>query len=454
MCCAYWAWRLPKREAAIDAPAQPVHLPQDILRRKRLGEALSAAEIGAAVAGIARGTWSDAQVGAFAMAVCAQGMNDAETRALTLAMRDSGACLRFDELPGPVVDKHSTGGIGDNVSLMLGPMLAACGAYVPMISGRGLGHTGGTLDKLEAIPGYRCEVDLQLLQRVVREVGVAIVGANAELAPADRRLYAVRDVTATVESIPLITASILAKKLAERPQALILDVKRGTGATISDIHEAKTLARTLVSVASLCGVPTRAVLSDMNEALAPAVGNALELEIAIQYLQSCARPARLHAVTLALGAALLCDARLASNRTEAEARLLHALDGGAAWECFARMVRTLGGDLHARRASAPCIRPLLAERAGYLAVRDARALGMAVVALGGGRSHPADAIDHRVGLDQVLAQGALVDAQTPLLYIHAASTDAAEVAERTLRSALAILDAPPATTPLIEELGE
>lgn len=427
-------------------------LPQEVLRRKRLGEALDAAAIRAAVDGIAGGGWSDAQVGAFAMAVCTRGMDAAETRALTLAMRDSGACLSFDDLPGPVVDKHSTGGIGDNVSLMLGPMLAACGACVPMISGRGLGHTGGTLDKLEAIPGYRSEVDLATLQRIVREVGVAIVGASAELAPADRRLYAVRDVTATVESIPLITASILAKKLAEQPRALILDVKRGTGATISDAAEALRLAGSLVSVARQCGVRTRALLTDMNQALAPAVGNTLELDVAIDYLQGRSRSARLHAVTLALGAALLCDAGLADNPVAAQASLLRALDSGAAWECFARMVHALGGDLHQPRPDAPHIRPLLAERSGYLAVRDARMIGISVVTLGGGRSHPADRIDHRVGLDQLLAHGTAVEPRTPLLFIRAASADAADAAARTLRSALEIVDVPPASTPLIEEL--
>lgn len=454
MCCECWAARSrPLPEVVIDASLPAGGWPQDILRRLRLGEPLDAAAIRAAVAGIAGGGWSDAQVGAFAMAVCLRGMEAAQIRELTLAMRDSGACLRFADLPGPLVDKHSTGGIGDNVSLMLGPMLAACGAYVPMISGRGLGHTGGTLDKLEAIAGYRCEVDLGTLQRVVGAVGVAIVGASAALAPADRRLYAIRDVTATVDSIALITASILAKKLAESPQALVLDVKRGSGATMVDPDEARALAHSLVQVASQCGVRTRALLTDMHEPLAPAVGNTLELELAIRYLQGHTRPARLHAVTLALGEALLCDAGIAVDAADARARLLAALDSGAAWERFERMVHALGGDLAQARPRAPCVRPLLAGRAGYLHILDARALGLVVVALGGGRRQPGDRIDHRVGLDLCLPHCSAVAVDTPLLMVHAASPEAADAAAAALRRALVIVDQPPASHPLIEAIA-
>jgi thymidine phosphorylase len=295
------------------AQAAVPFLPQETIRRKRQGESLDAQAIGAFVGGIAQRTVSEAQMAALAMAVCWRGMTTSECVALTLAMRDSGQHLewRRQHLNGPVVDKHSTGGVGDSVSLMLGPMLAACGCYVPMISGRGLGHTGGTLDKLESIPGYTVQPALAQMRRVVREAGVAIVGAGARLAPADARLYAVRDVTATVESVPLITASILSKKLAAGLQALVLDVKYGNGAFMPGIAKALALARSLVDVGCGAGLPTLAVLTDMNEPLGPCAGNALEIRLVLDYLAGGTRPARLHEVVLALGAAIDADAPLA-----------------------------------------------------------------------------------------------------------------------------------------------
>lgn len=431
------------------------YLPQETLRRKRLGLELSETEIGEFVRGIADGSLSDAQVGAFAMAVCTRGMSAAETLALTLAMRDSGHCLDLRHLPGPIVDKHSTGGIGDVVSLMLGPMLAACGCYVPMISGRGLGHTGGTLDKLEAIDGYTSTVSVERLAAVVGAAGVAIVSASSDLAPADRRLYAIRDITATVESIPLITASILAKKLAERPQVLVLDVKCGSGATLTDPNLAQALAASLVDVARLGGVGATALLTDMSEALAPAVGNALELQVALAYLRGSSQPARLHAVTLALGAAALCDAGLARDTEDATRQLQRSLDSGAAAERFERMVGLQGGDVRLlegdgwRLPAAPVVRPLLAGRAGYLRMRDARAVGMTVVALGGGRAVPEDRIDHRVGLSAVLPNGTWVEADTPMLVIHAADESAWARAASELRAQMCIDDQPPALAALI-----
>lgn len=426
-----------------------VALPQELLRRMRLGAALSSAEIKALVAGIADGSLADAQVGAFAMAVCTRGMSAAQTTTLTLAMRDSGQVLDwrgagFDQ---PVLDKHSTGGIGDVVSLMLGPMLAACGALVPMLSGRSLGHTGGTLDKLEAIPGYSGIVPIERLHHCLREAGVAIVGAGSDLAPADRRLYAIRDVTGTVESLTLITASILSKKLASNPGALVLDVKTGSGAFMSSIEAARELAQSLVTVAVQAGLPTRALVTDMNQALAPAVGNALETRLAIDYLRGDPRPDRLHALTLRLGAEALCLGGLASDVADGERRLQRALDSGEAAQRFARMVVALGGpgDLleHAGRyfPAAPVIRPLLAERAGTIVSIDARALGVAVVGLGGGRSRPGEVIDPRVGLDQVAALGDRVDPQTPLAMLHAADEAAWERAAQAVRAAYVVGEA-------------
>lgn len=430
---------------------------QEVLARKRDGESLAAAEIGRFVAAIADGGACDAQVGAFAMAVRLRGMDAAETLALTLAMRDSGSILDWDapRLDGPVVDKHSTGGVGDTVSLVLGPMLAACGTYVPMISGRGLGHTGGTLDKLEAIPGYATTVDAARLQRVVREAGVAIVGAGAGLAPADRRLYAIRDVTATVDSIPLITASILAKKLAERPQALVLDVKCGGGATLPDADSATRLAHSLVEVATRCGVRARALLTDMDEALAPAIGNAPELRVALRYLRGDERPARLHAVTLALGAELLHASGVDATIEAAAWRLAAALDSGHAAQRFARMVALLGGppDLLDRHESllghAPEIRPVPCIEGGYVAAMDARALGRCVVALGGGRARPDDAVDHRVGLDRIVPVGGRVEPGQPLAWVHARNEQDFALAARSVREAIRVAAASPPERPLV-----
>jgi thymidine phosphorylase len=293
-----------------------IWMPQELLRRKRMGQALTPDQIGQLVSGISDGRLGDAQVGAFAMAVCALGMNAEEITALTLAMRDSGTVLDWhgQGFDRPILDKHSTGGVGDLVSLMLGPMLAACGAFVPMLSGRGLGHTGGTLDKLESIPGYQTQISVDRLRQVVRETGVAIVGAGADLAPADRRLYSIRDITGTVESIALITASILSKKLAAGTDALILDIKTGNGASMPSLEQARSLALSLVQAANLAGLPTRALISDMSQPLAPAVGNALELQCTLSYLRGEARPARLHQLTLHLGAELLCQAGPESGR--------------------------------------------------------------------------------------------------------------------------------------------
>ena len=440
----------------------PRPLPQETLRHKRDGEVLSGDEIRAFVAGIAQGQLSDAQLGAFAMAVRLRGMNTAETVALTLAMRDSGEQLRWPASVlggrGPVVDKHSTGGIGDMVSLVLGPLLAACGCYVPMVSGRGLGHTGGTLDKLEAIPGYTVLPALPRLQQVVREAGIAIVGAGPGLARADQRLYAVRDVTATVDSLPLITASILSKKLAAGLQWLVLDVKFGNGAFLPALAEAQALARSLVDVACGAGLPTQALLTDMNQPLAPAAGNAIETLLAIELL--CGRPlsatpaglssaqaeARTREVVMALGASLLQQAGLATGVDDAQRRLDAAWRSGAAAERFARMVHGLGGpaDLlerpHQHLAEAPVRRPVpVPERAAGASFRvshiDTVALGLAVVRLGGGRQRPEDQINPAVGLSGLVPLGWRADAGGPLAWVHAATEAEAEEAVQAVQAA-------------------
>lgn len=434
-------------------------LPQEIIRRKRDGLALSEEEIAFFVAGVADGGIADAQVGAFAMAVFLRGLSVAERVALTQAMARSGETLAFD-LPGPVLDKHSTGGVGDCVSLALAPAIAACGGFTPMIAGRGLGHTGGTVDKLEAIPGYETRPDPARMRAVVREAGCAIVGQSAALAPADRRLYAIRDVTGTVESIDLITASILSKKLAAGLDALVMDVKCGTGAFMADRDEARALARSIVDVANGAGLPTRALITDMNEALAPVAGNALEVAFVIDYLAGRRRDARFHGVTTALGGAMLALGGLADDAEDGARKIAQAIASGRAAEAFARMVAGLGGpaDLMERAdahlARAPVVRTVAAARAGFVTGVDARALGLAIVALGGGRRRPEDAIDHSVGATALAQIGASVDAGEALAIVHARDEDAAHAAARAIAGAYVIGDAPAAPRPLVIEAVE
>ena len=437
-------------------------LPQEVIRRKRDGEALPEGDIAAFVAGLTSRTVSGEQVAAFAMAVFLNGMSPAETVALTEAMTASGRTLDWAalDLPGPVLDKHSTGGVGDNVSLMLAPMLAACGAFVPMISGRGLGHSGGTLDKLESIPGYRTAPDLPLFRATVREVGCAIIGQTADLAPADKILYAIRDVTATVESIPLITASILSKKRAAGLAGLVMDVKAGSGAFMPDIEGARALARSIVTVSNGAGLPATALITDMNQALASAAGNALEVRNAIDYLTGVRRDERLHRVVLALGAELLVTGGLAPDTDDATRRLERALAEGAAAERFARMVAALGGphDLLERPGDrlldAPVWREVAGPAGGYVQSVDARSLGLAVVALGGGRTRPDESIDPRVGFDRLAPIGAAT-ADQPLGIVHAATEEQAEAAANALQQAYGIGPTPPpARSPVLERIVE
>jgi len=392
--------------------------------------------------GLATGDVSDAQAGAFAMAVCLQGLGDAGRVALTEAMRDSGDVLRWD-LPGPVLDKHSSGGVGDCVSLVLAPALAACGVYVPMISGRGLGHTGGTLDKMEAIPGVVTSVDEARLDHIVRQTGCAIVGASGQVAPADKRLYAVRDVTGTVESVDLITASILSKKLAAGLEGLVLDVKCGSGAFMKTDEEARALARALVETANGAGCPTAAMITDMAEPLAPALGNAVEVAVSMEVLSGnrLAAP-RLHDLTTALGGRLLALAGHAEG--EAEEMIAAAIADGRAMAHFAAMVHALGGppdmaeDWRTHLPAAPVIGDVVAPAAGYICAIDGEALGLAVVALGGGRQVESDRIDPSVGLSEVRPIGTRVERGEPLATIHARDDDSAEATARAVLSAITL----------------
>ncbi|XKE44424.1 thymidine phosphorylase [Halomonas organivorans] len=435
-------------------------LPQEAIRAKRDGRALPAATIRELVAGIGDGGLSDAQVGALAMVIYLQGMDAAETVALTEAIRDSGEVLDWTDLdlPGPVLDKHSTGGVGDLVSLVLGPWVAACGGHVPMISGRGLGHTGGTLDKLEAIPGYSVTPDTATFRRLVKEVGVAIIGQTGHLAPADKRLYAVRDVTATVESLPLIVSSILGKKLACGLDALVMDVKVGSGAFMPTAEASRELATTIAAVASQAGTSTTALLTDMSQPLAPCAGNAVEVREALAVLTGERRDGRLLAVTRALAVEMLLAGGLAADRDAALARLDERLASGAAAERFARMVAGLGGPNDLLEAAdrhlptAPVIREVRAEHAGHLRRLDTRALGLAVVELGGGRRAPDDPVDPAVGLTDIAALGERLAAGQPLAIVHARSEDDADRAERRLLAAVELGDTPAPAPTLVQDI--
>lgn len=420
----------------------------EIIRTKRDGRELDAPAIRQFVNGIADGSVGDEQIGAFAMAVYLNDMNDAERIALTESIRDSGEVLdwRDMELPGPVIDKHSTGGVGDVVSLILGPWVAACGGHVPMISGRGLGHTGGTLDKLESIPGYDISPSSTHFRRLVKDVGVAIIGQTGDLATADKRFYAVRDVTATVESIPLIVASILGKKLACGLDALVMDVKTGGGAFMPTHSASKELATAIATIATGAGTPTSALITDMDQVLAASAGNAVEVAEAIAVLRGDLREercdSRLYRVTRALAVEMLKAGGLASDDTEALTRLDKALASGAAAERFERMIAGLGGPADIIERSdrylpkAPVVRPIFAGQAGQLAAMDTRALGMAVVELGGGRRIAGAAIDHSVGLSDIVALGERIDGERPLAVVHARSEDDAERAAASLREAM------------------
>ncbi|MDH7807034.1 MULTISPECIES: thymidine phosphorylase [unclassified Rhizobium] len=421
-------------------------IPQEIIRRKRDGLSLAPQEIAAFIEALSKDGISEGQAAAFAMAVFFRGMNRDEMVALTLAMRDSGDVLSWSDIGRPVTDKHSTGGVGDNVSLMLAPMVAACGLAVPMISGRGLGHTGGTLDKLEAIPGYDVMPDEALFRRTVKTVGCAIIGQTGDLAPADKRLYAIRDVTATVDSIPLITASILSKKLAAGLQTLVLDVKVGNGAFMQSVEDARNLAVALVDVANGAGLPTTALITDMNQPLGDAAGNAVEIVNCLDFLAGRKAGTRLEKVVLAFAAEMLVQAGSAATLDEGEALAEAALSSGRAMEVFAKMVAALGGPAdfvdHPSRylPSAPVILPVSAERSGWLASCATRDLGMVVVELGGGRRMPSDKIDPSVGISDILPLGTKVEKGEPIASVHAASKEEAELAVKRIAACYGVAD--------------
>src|SRR3954453_10464857 len=438
-------------------------LPQEIIRIKRDGGRLNDAQIQRFIQGVTSGTVTEGQIAAFCMAVLFRGMDLDERVALTLAMTRSGTVLDWKSLnlPGPILDKHSTGGVGDKVSLILAPAIAACGGFVPMISGRGLGHTGGTLDKLDSIPGYVSLPDWPTLERVIREAGCAIIGATDAFAPADKRVYAIRDITATVESLDLITASILSKKLAAGLDALVMDVKFGSGAFMSAFDDAVALAESIVTVATGAGMPTVALLTDMNEALGGTAGNALEVRESIDFLTGAGHDPRLYEVTAALSAELLVLGGPAPDVTTARARFDEAIASGAAAERFGRMVTALGGPADLMEAPdrylgpAPVVREVHAAAPGAITAVDTRALGVAVVALGGGRTRVQDPIDPAVGLSQVASLGTSVGPQNrPLAIVHARSEDAARAAAEAIRASFTIGDsAPEPTSPVARRLA-
>ncbi|MBL4696854.1 MAG: thymidine phosphorylase [Rhizobiaceae bacterium] len=419
-------------------------LPQEIIRKKRDGLKLEVSEISEFIEGVTAGVVKDSQMSALAMAVFFNGMERDETVALTKAMRDSGEVLDWSDLDGPVLDKHSTGGVGDNVSLMLAPVVAACGGFVPMISGRGLGHTGGTLDKFDSIPGYQTQPDIDVFRKVTKEVGCAIIGQTGNLAPADKRIYGIRDVTATVESVPLITASILSKKLAAGLHGLVLDVKVGSGAFMPTLEKAQELTTSLVEVANGAGLATTALLTDMDHPLANCAGNGVEMRNAVNFLTGAHIDPVLYEVTVALGAEMLLSGKLAGNREEATKKIEAAFSNGLAAEFFGKMVAALGGpsdfienmetylDRPEIEIEVHCDQDIT-DLKGNLGF-DTREIGLAVIELGGGRTSPSDQIDHAVGIIDIAPRN--WDGEQPICRILARSNEIAEKAALRIRNAI------------------
>ena len=435
--------------------------PQDIIRKKRDGGELSREEVASFVRGVVDGTWADYQASALLMAVYLTGMTTGEMEALTQAMLGSGEVLDFTDVPLPKADKHSTGGVGDKTSLVIAPLVAACGAAVPMISGRGLGHTGGTLDKLEAIPGYRVHLDLAEFRRVLSRVGFAMMGQTAEIAPADKKLYALRDATETVESIPLIVASIMSKKLAAGLGALVLDVKTGSGAFMRDEGRARALARALVRTGHSCGVQTEALLTDMSQPLGSAVGNANEVQECVRIMRGEtgdeARDVR--DLSLELAARMVALAGAAGSLEEARGAVGRALDSGKALERFRRNVEAQGGDPRVcddpGRLSDLTVREVRveSEHAGYVVSVDAAEVGRAVASAGGGRVRVEDRIDPAVGYEARARLGQQVSAGEPLGLLYCRPGPKGEAAAARIRAAYAVGDEPPGQVPeLIKEV--
>ena len=430
----------------------------DIIRTKRDGGELTDEQIRFFVDGLADESIPAEQVSALGMAIFLNSMSFNEAATLTMGMAYSGTVLDWGagRCDGPVVDKHSTGGVGDKVSFLLAPIMAACGCYVPMISGRGLGHTGGTTDKAEAMPGYDATPDLDRFRRIVGETGCAIIGQTPELAPADRRFYAIRDVTGTVESVPLITASILSKKIAAGLQGLVMDIKVGNGAFMETLDEARKLANSIIGTAAKAGLQTRAIITDMNEVLGTTAGNALEIAEAVRYLRNDERDARLDEVTLALCAEMLLVAGIEIDRVAATARCDEAVTSGRAADAFARMVAALGGpadlidnyDKHL--AQAPVKRAVHAK--GTVTAVNTRAVGNAIIELGGGRRQVGEVLDLAVGFSDIAPIGTTLDKDTPLAIVHAATEEDAQKAEANLLDAVQLGRSAPDERPVICEI--
>ena len=436
-------------------------LPQEIIRKKRNKQTLTSEEIKEFINGVTDGSIMDSQIAAMTMAIFLNGMNNEETTNLTLAMRDSGDTLNWSEIEAPIVDKHSSGGVGDKVSLMLAPMLAACGAFVPMISGRGLGHTGGTLDKFDSIPGYKTIPDNDLFKKTVKNVGCAIIGQTGKLAPADKKIYSIRDICATVESINLITASILSKKLAAGLEYLVMDLKCGNGAFMDNIDDARALAKSIVNVANMAGTKTSALLTDMNQVLGHNVGNALEMAEAVEFLQGKNIDTRLYKITIELCAELLVNSKLATNITNAKLQLENSLNSGKALEIFARMVSALGGPNdfceHYKNylPQAKITKPIFSDKEGFVHSMQTRNIGLALIELKGGRTRSDQKLDYATGFSNFCQIGNKVDKQTPLCFVHAQSEAEFEQAKANILNNITISDtAPTINNEIIEKIGE
>ena len=434
--------------------------PQDVIRKKRDGISLSRAEIDFFIEGVTNGRIADYQVSALLMAIYLNGMNDAEQQALTEAMLNSGNILDFTDIPKPKADKHSTGGVGDKTSIIIAPLVAACGVCVPMISGRGLGHTGGTLDKLESIPGYRVALSASEFKEVLDKVGYAMAGQTAELAPADKKMYALRDATATVEAIPLIVASIISKKGAAGLDAMIIDVKVGNGAFMREEDRARALAHALVSTGNSCGIKTRALLTDMNQPLGGAVGNSLEVEECINILRGEANEAAAPVLELSLelSAHMLMLANVDKTIDAARQRLQGVLDSGKALECLRSNIEAQGGDPRVCDVPGDFL-PLVSEtvkvespRSGFITKVDTTEIGHAIAAIGGGRVRIEDTVDPTVGFTSELKLGDQIRAGEAIGTVYCADAAAAAEAARRIQVAYHVSDEPPAEQKLVKEI--
>lgn len=412
--------------------------PAEIIRTKREKGKLSKEQIDFFIKGITDKTIADSQVGAFTMAIFLNGLDFEEITNLSLAMRDSGDVMDWSDIDGAIIDKHSSGGVGDKISLMLAPMLAACGGFVPMVAGRGLGHTGGTLDKLESIPNYDVSPSSEKFKKIVKEIGCAIIGQTAKIAPADKKIYAIRDVCATVESVPLITASITSKKLASNLDCLVMDLKCGNGAFMESLKDAAELAKSIVNVANMAGTKTKAIITDMNQVLGRNVGNATEVLEAVEYLKGQKVDARMHEINMALCADLLVSSNLAKNEKQAKEKLQESIDSGKALEIFGKMVHALGGPIdfienyETYLPKAKIIRPIYSQTEGYVVSMDTRKIGLSIIEMNGGRKHPDDKLDLATGFSDFCQIGDPITKNKPLAIAHVQTEEQFKTAEEEL----------------------